>query len=109
MKLQNNIRHFKNGLNAIGVDSGTSCSAIFPVMIRDEAKTMEVAKLLLEHNVYANPILYPAVSRKQTRIRMSLMATHTTDMLDHALNVLETVLRKCNVQSSHFRDISQAV
>lgn len=109
MKLQNNIRHFKYGLNAIGVDSGTSCSAIFPVMIRDEAKTMEVAKLLLEHNVYANPILYPAVSRKQTRIRMSLMATHTTDMLDHALNVLETVLRKCNVQSSHFRDISQAV
>ncbi len=108
-KLQGNINHFKNGLNNIGVDSGKSCSAIFPVMIRDEGKTMEVARLLLENNVYANPILYPAVSRKHTRIRMSLMATHTTEMLDRALNVLETVLRKCNVPPIIYNNVSRAI
>ena len=97
-QLRDNIQYFKSGLETIGVDYLNSNSAIFPVMIRDERKTMEVGRLLLEKNIYANPIPYPAVARKQTRIRMSLMATHTKDMLDYALNVLEDVLNSQDVK-----------
>ena len=96
-KLQENIRYFKNGLKTIGVDFGKSNSAIFPIMIRNEEKTKKIGRKLFELGIYANPILYPAVSRKQTRIRMSLLATHDKSMLDKTLNILEDVLKENNL------------
>lgn len=92
-KLEENVRYFRKGLDSLGIDYGLSTSAIFPIMIRDEEKTMQAGKILLENNIYANPILYPAVSRKQTRIRMSLLATHTTEMLDQTLEILSYTLK----------------
>ena len=96
-KLQENILYFKNGLDAIGIDYGKSNSAIFPIMIRNEEKTKNIGRRLFELGIYANPILYPAVSRKQTRIRMSLLATHSKDMLSKTLNILEDVLKENNL------------
>lgn len=97
IKLQNNIQYFRKGLDAIGLDYGKTQSAIFPIMIRNEEKTKEVGRLLFKNGIYANPILYPAVSRKQTRIRMSLLATHTNEMLDKTLNILESVMKETYV------------
>lgn len=91
-KLNENIQYFKTGLDTLGIDYGKSQSAIFPIMIRDEERTKNIGRFLFQNGIYANPILYPAVSRKQTRIRMSLLATHTKEMLDKTLNVLECAL-----------------
>lgn len=63
-------------------------------MIRDEEKTKTIGRTLFLNGIYANPIVYPAVSRKQTRIRLSLLATHTTDMFDKALDNLEFAMKK---------------
>ncbi|GAB1416271.1 pyridoxal phosphate-dependent aminotransferase family protein [Paludibacter sp.] len=93
-KIQSNINHFKKGLKSLNIDFGKSESAIFPIMIRNENRTKEMGKLLLKNGIYANPIMYPAVSRKQTRIRMSVLATHSTEMLDKTLNILNDVLQK---------------
>ena len=84
-------------MDTIGIDYGKSSSAIFPIMIRNEEKTKQIGRKLFELGIYANPILYPAVSRKQTRIRKSLLATHTKDMLDKTLNILEYVLKEENI------------
>ncbi|OQX81851.1 MAG: 2-amino-3-ketobutyrate CoA ligase [Bacteroidetes bacterium 4484_249] len=96
-KLKENIKYFRNGLDTIGIDYGNTESAIFPIMIRDEEKTKIAGRLLFVNGIYANPILYPAVSRKQTRIRMSVLATHTKIMLDESLNTLEDILKKVDV------------
>lgn len=96
-KLQDNILYFKKGLDTLGIDYGNSNSAIFPIMIRNEEKTKQIGRELFELGIYSNPILYPAVSRKQTRIRMSLLATHSKDMLDKTLNILEYVLKENNI------------
>ncbi len=94
VKLNENIQYFKNGLDVLKVDYGKTKSAIFPIMIRDEEKTKTIGRLLFQNGIYANPILYPAVSRKQTRIRMSILAIHNYQMLDKALNVLEFAIKK---------------
>jgi glycine C-acetyltransferase len=47
--------------------------------------------MLLKAGIYTNPILYPAVAKKNARIRMSLMATHTREHLDKALNAFEDI------------------
>lgn len=103
-KLNSNIAYFKNGLDLLNIDYGKSASAIFPIMVRDEEKTKAIGKVLLENGIYANPILYPAVSRKQTRIRMSLLATHSQEQLDKTLNILEFVQQSfgLNLKKNHY-------
>lgn len=93
-QLWDNINYFKQGLQNIGLTIGATESAIIPVKIGDTYKNSETAKLLLENGIYTNPIMYPAVSLKDSRIRMSLMATHTKDQLDKALNVFDYISKK---------------
>lgn len=92
--LWENISYFKTGLISMGLNIGTTNSAIIPVKIGDVYKNSMVGKLLLQNGIYANPIMYPAVSLKDSRIRMSLMATHTKSHLDKALNVFEYLTKK---------------
>ena len=40
---------------------------------------------------------YPAVRRRQARLRFSLMCNHTIENLDKALNVVEYLVKKYDV------------
>jgi glycine C-acetyltransferase len=85
VKLWNNINYLKCGLIAAGFDVGTTSSAIIPVKVGEILKTLEAGRLLLKAGIYTNPIMYPAVSKKNARIRMNVMATHSKDQLDKVL------------------------
>lgn len=95
--LWENITYFKENLLKLGFDIGNSETAIFPVIIKDDNKTKEACRMMHEMGVYVNLVLYPAVSRKSSRLRMSLMATHTKEHLDKALNSLEYVGKKLKI------------
>jgi glycine C-acetyltransferase len=90
-KLWQNINYLKSGLISLGLDVGTTASAVIPVKVGDIPKTLEAGRLLLRSGVYTNPIMYPAVSKKNARIRMNVMATHTFDHLDKVLNAFEDI------------------
>ncbi len=93
-KLWDNINHFKNGLLDIGLNIGVTKSAIIPVKVDDKKKAYKAVNILLENKIYANPITYPAVSVKDPRIRMSVMATHTMEQLDKTLDVFKYLRNK---------------
>jgi len=95
--LWENINYFTAGLRSLGLDIGTTASAIIPVKIGNAALTGEVSKMLLKAGVYANPIIYPAVPKKHSRIRMSLMATHTRPQIDTVLNAFEHISKKLSL------------
>lgn len=97
-QLWDNVEYYKKGLLNIGLEIGATDSAIIPVKIGDVNVNSQVGKLLLENGVYTNPIMYPAVSLKDSRIRMSLMATHTKEHLDKALNVFEYISNKLQLK-----------
>ncbi|ARS41914.1 2-amino-3-ketobutyrate CoA ligase [Sphingobacteriaceae bacterium GW460-11-11-14-LB5] len=99
--LWENITYFQDGLKGLGLDIGTTASGIVPVKIRDIPKTLEVGRLLLRAGVYANPIMYPAVAKKDSRIRMSLMATHTRPQLDKVLNAFSDIAKKLQLGSQY--------
>ena len=88
-KLWENIRYFRKNLLDLGFDLGNSETAIFPVIIKDDLKVKEMVRYCHDNGVYVNPVIYPAVPRKLSRLRCSLMATHTREHLDKALNVIE--------------------
>jgi len=96
-KLWENIHHLRNGLHRLGFDTGNTQSAIIPVMTGDPALNAEACRLLLQAGVYASQVGYPAVARKNARIRMSVMATHTFAHMDHVLNAFEWVDQKLRI------------
>ena len=96
-KLWENIHYLKSGLDGMGFDTGNTQSAIIPVKIGDAALNAEACRLLLEAGVYANQIGYPAVARKDARVRMSLMATHSLEQMDRVLNAWEFVDKKLKI------------
>lgn len=81
----------KQGLLRIGFDLGASETPILPVYVRDLMVAFSFCKRLQEEGVFVNPVVSPAVPPGQELIRLSLMATHTEQQIDFALDKLEKV------------------
>jgi glycine C-acetyltransferase len=96
-KLWDNIRYFRTNLINMGFDLGNSETAIFPIIIGDDYKVREMCRRLHELDIYVNPVMYPAVPKRLSRIRMSLMCKHTREHLDKALDALEVVGKEYEV------------
>ncbi|WP_316738444.1 aminotransferase class I/II-fold pyridoxal phosphate-dependent enzyme [Pedobacter aquatilis] len=93
-KLWDNIDYLKTGLSSLGLEIGPTESAIIPVKIGNHVLNSEICSMLLEAGVYTNQINYPAVSKKDARIRMSVMASHDHSQLNKVLNAWEWVISK---------------
>ncbi|WDN89210.1 hypothetical protein BuS5_02178 [Desulfosarcina sp. BuS5] len=87
--LQHNIDRFKKGITEIGYGSVEIETPIIPIIIGDADLTMEFADTLLKKGIYAPGIRPPTVPENQSRIRVSLMSSHTGDQIDTALSVFE--------------------
>jgi glycine C-acetyltransferase len=102
-KLWENIDYIKQGLIILGFDVGTTASAVIPVKVGDIPKTLEAGRLLLKLGVYTNPIMYPAVSKKNSRIRLNIMAGHTKAQLDRVLAAFKQVDEKLNISGKNIK------
>lgn len=94
-KLWDNVRYMKSKLLENGFDIKETASPIFPIMVRDNYLIKEIAKMLLERGFYTIGICYPAVSNNDSRIRASVLATHTKADIDgfvNALNEIDAIL-----------------
>ena len=98
-KLWENINYIKNGLIDLGFEVGSTASAVIPVKVGEIPKTLEAGRLLLKSGVYSNPIMYPAVSKKNSRIRLNIMAGHTKQHLDKVLNAFNDIDLKLNISN----------
>ena len=83
--LLRNAEHLRSGLQAMGFNTGTSQSPIIPVIFPIEDQTNNMAKALLAQDIYVTPIPYPAVKKNQTRIRITVIATHTPQDIERTL------------------------
>ena len=81
----------------MGFDIGKSETPIIPLYIRDNLKTLKLTRLLLDEGVFVNPVVSPAVSKDSTLIRFSLMATHTKDQVDIALEKFDKLGKKLGI------------
>lgn len=89
--LWRNVEYLKNRLLEMGFDIGHSQSPIIPLMVRDDYKVKKAARLLLECGIYVIPIIYPGVKSKESRLRISILATHTLADLDKLTDALVKV------------------
>ena len=64
-RLWENARYWKERIGSLGFNTGNSETPITPVIIGDEAKTMEFSRKLLENGVFVSGIVFPTVPREQ--------------------------------------------
>ncbi len=88
-KLWGNVKYFKNRLENLGYDTMNSQTQIIPLLIKDNLKTMELSKYLFEQGLFAVGIRPPSVPPNTSRIRLSVMATHTKKDMDETLSILK--------------------
>lgn len=91
LALWHNCRAMKEGLKKLGFSLGESESQILPLIIGDAQKCMAFSERLLKKGVFAQGIRPPTVPPGTSRLRITLMATHTHEHLHQALKAFEEV------------------
>jgi glycine C-acetyltransferase len=92
--LWNNCRLLSDGLKKMGFSLGEIQSPILPLIIGDADKCMQFSEQLLERGVFAQGIRPPTVPPGTSRLRITLMATHTREQLQIALDAFKEVKKQ---------------
>ncbi|MEM6641469.1 MAG: aminotransferase class I/II-fold pyridoxal phosphate-dependent enzyme [Bacteroidota bacterium] len=98
LKLWENTNHALERLKDLGFDTGTAETPIIPIYIRDNEKAYIMTTRLFEEGVFVNSVVAPAVSPQDTLIRFSLMATHSIEQIDIAIDKIAKVARELNLK-----------
>jgi 8-amino-7-oxononanoate synthase len=56
-----------------------------------------VTKMLFDEGIFINPVIPPACSPEDTLIRFSLMATHTKEQIDIAVDKLTKCFKQLGI------------
>jgi glycine C-acetyltransferase len=78
------VAQLKDLLGAAGFRIGESASGIVPLLVGDEELLYAFQRRLFEKGVYANTVTYPAVRRRECRIRFCVMGTLTPEEIGRA-------------------------
>jgi 8-amino-7-oxononanoate synthase len=92
------ITHYTiNKFRELGFDTGKTVTPIIPIHIRDNMKTLKLTRLLLDQGIFVNPVVSPAVKPDAALIRFSLMATHTREQIDVALEQITRLSKELGI------------
>lgn len=101
LKLWENTNYALNRLRETGFDIGNAETPIIPIYIRDNYKTYTLVSRLFEEGLFVNPVVSPAVAPADSLIRFSLMATHSFEQIDQAIQMIAKVAKELNI---HLRE-----
>lgn len=93
-QLWENTEYLKSKLLEKGFDIGHSQSAVVPVMVYSEPVLFEIYEKLRRRGVYVNIVTYPAVRRKECRLRLCTMKELTFDQIDRAVEIIAELGRE---------------
>ena len=93
-QLLSRVAELKARLTAAGFRIGESASGIVPLLVGDEELLYAFQQRLFENGVYANTVTYPAVRRRECRIRFCVMATLTPEELARAADIIAATGRE---------------
>lgn len=80
-----------------GFEIGDTKSPIIPLYVRDVEKTFLVTKMAFDAGVFINPVIPPACAPQDTLVRVALMATHTKEQVERAVQALTKVFKELEI------------
>ncbi len=93
-RLQENTRFFRQEMTGAGFRIQPGIHPIVPIMIGEEAPTVEMARRLNQRGIFVVGFSYPVVPRGEARIRVQLSAAHTREQLERAIRAFTEVGRE---------------
>jgi 8-amino-7-oxononanoate synthase len=92
--LWRNVNLLKDGLEDLGYELLPSNSAIIPIMIGNREKTIELSKALLVEGVLVPGIRPSTVAEGTSRIRVTVMVSHSVTDIEEVLDIFARVGRE---------------
>ena len=89
--LWKNRDHYVKELTSMGFDTLQSETPIVPILIGSSDLALLFSKKLFEKGIFAPAIRPPTVRKGSSRIRTTVMSTHTLEQLDFALQSFYTI------------------
>ena len=89
-QLQENSALFLKLATDAGLDTGIAHAGtpIIPIITGASMKALRLSESLYECGINAQPILYPAVPEKETRVRIFMTASHTEDQIRKSVEII---------------------
>jgi 8-amino-7-oxononanoate synthase len=92
-RLQARCRRFLNLAKAAGLDTGHSRdSAVIPVIVGDSRLAIGLSQALYDRGIFALPIVHPAVSPRNARVRFFLTSEHTPEQIEFTVACLSKLV-----------------
>lgn len=89
--LMENSRWFRQELRQAGFQVPDGITPIIPVIIGDALQTLQFSLKLLEKGIQISAVRPPVVAVGTSRLRITLMATHTREDLSFAVETIKSV------------------
>jgi glycine C-acetyltransferase len=89
IKLQENTKMLKQGLQSIGLNTMQSTTAVIPILMPSREKAWQLSEWLHEHGVFINAISFPAVPLDSPRLRLNASTAFEKEDIAQALNLIE--------------------
>jgi len=97
-KLWDNAKQLKEGLLRAGFTVGPTETPIIPVMVGDDVKCFMMWRALYEAGIFSNPVVTPAVPPGHALMRVTPMATHTTEQIRRVVAAFEGCAKKLGIK-----------
>ena len=93
LNLNKNIKYLKKYLSNSRFSFLDFPTPIIPVILGDEKKALKFSRLLLKNRIFVPAVRPPSVPKGESRIRITLMATHKKHHIDKLINVMKELER----------------
>jgi glycine C-acetyltransferase len=85
--LRRNASRFAQGLRQLGFDTLQTQTAIVPILCGRDDTAYEMTRECHRQGIFVTPVVSPAVPAGQARLRATVTAAHTDQLIDQALEV----------------------
>lgn len=96
-KLWDNIHRLRSHLLDTGFDLEHSNSAIIPVVVGNDRKTLEFGRAVRARGMFCQTVVFPGVAVGDARLRISVTSEHTAEDLDFAAQILVDAAKEVNI------------
>ncbi len=94
-KLHANADTLRNELSREGFETAGSTTQLVPLVVGDAGLAVRIREAALEAGVFAEALRPPTVPEGTSRLRLTVMASHTKDELREAARVLGRAALRC--------------
>jgi 8-amino-7-oxononanoate synthase len=94
-RLRANGEHFRSYAKQRGLNTGNGAgTAVCPVIVGDSIPAVMLSQRMFERGINVQPVLYPGVPPKTSRLRFFLTASHERADIEQAIDVMVEELGK---------------